>query len=336
MHPLTFAAAGLGAWWLYRTLSRPSFSLRGRNVFLTGGSRGLGLVLAREYLARGANVAVCARDPAELDAALADLSGRGGRALAVECDVTHQDEVRERIAEVRSRLGPIDVLVNNAGIIGVGPLEVMTLDDFDRCMRTHFWASLYTTLEVLPQMRQRKQGRIVNVSSIGGKLAVPHLLPYVASKFALAGLSAGLRAELAGTGVVVTTVYPGMMRTGSHLNAEFKGQHEREYAWFALADTLPLLSISAESAARSIADATQRGDAELILSLPAKLAVLAQTLFPELMADVLSLTDRWILPDPNGDTTAKPGRESRGLLPEVVTTVIDQAAARNNELVAAR
>src|SRR5262245_12088783 len=335
--PLTLAAAGLGAWWLYRTLSRTSYSFRGRNAFVTGGSRGLGLVLARELLARGANVAVCARDAEELDLAYDDLQGRGGRGVVVRCDVTDEASVRDAIATVRGRLGPIDVLINNAGIIGVGPLETMTLDDFDKNMKVHFWASVYTTFEVMPEMRRRKQGRIVNVSSIGGKVAVPHLLPYVASKFALTGFSTGLRIELTGTGIAVTTVCPGMMRTGSHVNARFKGQHGREYAWFALGSSIPGLSISAESAARTILDACARGDGEVVLTLPAKIAVLMQALFPDLTADAAGVVGRSLLPGPgDGDTTLVAGHYSRGELPEFVTALPDRASEQNNELVGRR
>src|SRR5437868_10247139 len=174
----------------------------------------------------------------------------------------------------RARFGRIDVLVNNAGTIEVGPMEVMTLDDYEKAMRTHFWGPLYMVLAVLPEMRARKEGRIVNVSSIGGKISVPHLLPYCASKFALTGFSEGLRAELAKDGIVVTTVCPGLMRTGSPLNAFFKGQHQAEYAWFSISDSLPISSISAQRAARQIVRACKNGDAEVILSVPAQLAAL--------------------------------------------------------------
>src|SRR5205823_4029010 len=135
------------------------------------------------------------------------------------CDVTHRREVTQFVRATRERFGRIDVLVNNAGTIEVGPMEVMTLDDYDRAMKTHFWGPLYMVLAVLPELRKRREGRIVNVSSIGGKISVPHLLPYCASKFALTGFSQGLRAELAKDGIVVTTVCPGLMRTGSPLNA---------------------------------------------------------------------------------------------------------------------
>jgi len=204
-------------------------------------------------------------------------------------------------------------------------------------MRTHFWASLFTTMEVLPEMRQRKMGRIINISSFGGKVAVPHLLPYVASKFALTGFSSGLRTELAGTGVVVTTVCPGLMRTGSHVNAKFAGQHDREYAWFALGNAIPGLSMSAECAARSILDASARGDAEVVLTLPAKLAVLMQALLPNLTTDLAAFVGRYLLPGPgDGDTTKVRGHFSRGALPDWVTALSDEASVENNELLARR
>src|SRR5438270_7691587 len=101
-------------------------------------------------------------------------------------------------------------------------------------------------------MRRRREGRIVNISSIGGKLSMPHLVPYGASKFALTGLSEGMRVELRKDGVFVTTVCPGLMRTGSPVNADFKGKHREEYSWFSISDSLPLLTMSAERAAGQI------------------------------------------------------------------------------------
>ena len=169
------------------------------------------------------------------------------------------------VAAVSNRFHQIDVLVNNAGVIQVGPIEVMTHEDFELAMQAHLWGPLNTILAVLPSMRQRREGRIVNISSIGGKVAVPHLVPYSASKFALVGLSKGLRAELMKDNVVVTTVCPGLMRTGSPRNADFKGQHRFEYAWFSISDALPLLTVSAENAARQIVQACKRGQAELVI-----------------------------------------------------------------------
>lgn len=141
----------------------------------------------------------------------------------------------------------------------------MTLKDYEDAMKTHFWGPLYAMMAVLPEMRARRAGRIVNISSIGGKVGVPHLAPYCASKFPLTGLSQALHAELATDGIKVTNVCPGLMRTGSPRNATFKGQHRAEYAWFTISDSLPFTSISAERAARQILAACKRGEAEVVL-----------------------------------------------------------------------
>jgi NAD(P)-dependent dehydrogenase (short-subunit alcohol dehydrogenase family) len=202
---LVLAAAGAGAFLAGRALSRRFFgySLRGKVVLITGVSRGLGLVMAREFASEGARIAICARRPDELEAARADLKRRGAEVMAIPCDVTDRAQVNELMNVVRDRFGRIDVLVNNAGVIQVGPVEVMTMEDYEEAMKTHFWGPLYATLAVLPEMRRRRAGRIVNITSIGGKISIPHLVPYSASKFALVGLSEGLRAELLKDGVRV-------------------------------------------------------------------------------------------------------------------------------------
>ena len=332
---LKLAAAGAGAYLAARAVYRRlhDYDLAGKTVLITGGSRGLGLVLARGFAAEGANVAICARDPRELESARRDLAARGARVLAFPCDVTERAQVRELVEVVTHHFGGVDVLVNNAGVIQVGPLEVMTLEDFEQAMAVHFWGPLYATLAVLPQMRARRDGRVVNISSIGGKISVPHLVPYSASKFALAGLSDGLRAELAKDGVVVTSVFPGLMRTGSPRNATFKGQHRAEYAWFAISDSLPVSSINAERAASQIISACRRGDAELVITTQALAAVKFRALFPEATAEILSVVNR-LLPGPGGIGRARAkGKESgSALAPSVLTALSEWAARRNNEI----
>jgi NAD(P)-dependent dehydrogenase (short-subunit alcohol dehydrogenase family) len=327
-------AAGAGAWlaWrAYRTYF--GYDLRNKVVLITGGSRGLGLVLAREAARQGAVVAICARDAAELARAREDLHRHGARVFAIPCDLTDRAQVQDTVAAVERHFGRVDVLINNAGVIQVGPVETMTLADYEEAMATHYWAPLYATLAVLPGMRRRGGGRIVNISSIGGKVAVPHLVPYDASKFALVGLSEGLRAELARENIVVTTVCPGLMRTGSPRNAFFKGQHRAEYVWFTLGDALPIMSTSAESAARQILAACKRGDAEIVLTLPAKAAVAFHGLFPGLTADILGLVNR-LLPGPGGIGTQRArGKDSQSALaPSALTVLNERAAAQNNEL----
>lgn len=330
---LLLAAAGVGGYFLYQAL-RSRYDFANKHVLITGGSRGLGLVMARQLAEKGVRLTLCSRDGKELLRAQDDLAARGFRkVLVVECDVTDEARVREMVAVARERNGPVDVLLNNAGIIQVGPMEEMRADDFERSLNTHFWAAMHTTNAVLPDMKARRSGRILNIASVGGKIAAPHMLPYAVGKFALVGYSAGLRAELAKYGISVTTACPGLMRTGSHLNAEFKGRHADEYAWFALLNGLPGLSRSAESAASTIIRACAVGDAEVVVGLPAQLAVLAQTLCPNLSSGLRSLADRWLLPDPGGIGAASlRGRESRGKLPGFVTGLIDQAAVQNNEL----
>lgn len=332
---LKLALAGAGALLATRALVRKltEYDLDGKTVLITGGSRGLGLVMAREFAREGARLAICARDEEELDRARTDLVRRGARVMAVRCDVTDREQVGEMVRLVQERFGRIDVLVNNAGVIEVGPMEVMTLEDYEEAMKTHFWGPLYTTLAVLPEMRGRRDGRIVNITSIGGKISVPHLLPYSASKFALVGLSEGLRAELKKDGVVVTTVCPGLMRTGSPRNAVFKGRHRAEYAWFTISDSLPVSSMSAERAARQIVAACKHGDAEVVLSIQAQVAVRFHGLFPGLTADLLGLVNQ-LLPEPGGIGTGRAqGKESESdLAPSWLTGLTESAAARNNEL----
>ncbi|MGH9457547.1 MAG: SDR family NAD(P)-dependent oxidoreductase [Thermoanaerobaculia bacterium] len=295
-----------GAALAFRAVGRRtrSIELDGRRAFVTGGSRGLGFALARELAREGCRVAICARDAGELDRARAELAAEGLDIETVTCDVASAAEVDRAIAEVRQRLGGIDILVNNAGIIQVGPVEAMTLDDYRQAMDVMYWGIVHTTLAVLPEMRERGDGSIVNVTSIGGKIAVPHLLPYGAAKFAAVGFSEGLHAEVARDGVRVTTVVPGLMRTGSFLEAWFKGDQRREYAWFSVASSAPLVTIEASRAARKIVDAIRQGRTELVLTPPAKAAVRVQGLMPATTTRVLTAVDR-VLPHGRGDGPIK-------------------------------
>ncbi|MBA3258592.1 MAG: SDR family oxidoreductase [Gemmatimonadales bacterium] len=327
------AAAGACAVLALRIRRREQFKLRGRTVLVTGGSRGLGLALAREVAAQGARVAICGRDPDALDRARTALERIGSEVMAVECDVGDRAAVRAMVAAVSRRLGPVDMLINNAGVIEVGPAETMEVEDYEEAMATNFWGMLYPTLEVIPPMRSQRSGRIVNITSIGGKLGIPHLLPYSASKFAAVGFSQGLRAELAGEGVKVVTVVPGLMRTGSPRNAIFRGQHRAEYAWFSISDSLPGLTVGAEEAARRIIAGARRGDAEVLFPLTARLAAVLNALAPDLTAGLVGLAAR-LLPDPpSGDTGRRQGKESRSWLsPSWLTRLGDRAARRYNQV----
>lgn len=311
------------------------YDLAGRSVLITGGSRGLGLVLARRLTALDCRVAICARDEDELARARHDLDNRGGEVLPIVCDLTDPEGARRMVRDVLARFAHIDVLVNNAGEVTVGPWQDMAERDYRRAMDIHFWAALYVTTEVLPQMRRLGEGRIVNISSIGGKVPVPHLAPYCASKFAVAGWSGALRAELMRDNVFVTTVYPWLMRTGSHVQARFKGQHEKEYTWFKWSLALPGSALAAEHAADRILLAAARGEAEVLVGPQAFLAAKAHSLVPEWSSDGLAVMNRLL---PRSSLVGTPGERHKGFESESSRTnwgparALDRQALDKNEL----
>ncbi len=332
---LASAAGLLGALAISRIArGRRAISFAGRVVVITGGSRGLGLVIARQLAAEGARLCLLARDEGELHRAGEELAAAGGEVLTISCDIRRRADVRAAIDTVLERWPAIDVLINNAGVIQVGPLEHMTTADFENAMATHFWGPLHLMFESVPSMRQRRFGRIVNIASIGGRIAVPHLAPYSASKFALVGLSDAVRTELEPYGIRVTTVSPGLMRTGSPVTVGVKGQHESEYAWFLVADSLPGLSTAAERAASQIVDACRHGDPELTITLPARVAMVANNLAPALIARAMRLANR-LLPRTRGRRRRHPqagSQASSNLVPPLVTELTDRAAEANNEI----
>lgn len=323
----------VGAVFLTAAILRGRFSYKGKTVLITGGSRGLGLELAREVLKKGGRVSICARDFDELKAAEKELLRFGSEVDVRKCDITRQDEVELMVMSVEEDFGPVDVLINNAGVIQAGPAEEMTLDDYDRMMKTHFWAPLYAVFALLPRMERRGGGRIVNIASVGGKISAPHILPYGASKFALVGFSEGLAAEVRKHKVYVTTVCPGLMRTGSALNAEFKGRHREEFAWFNNADSMPFLSIDSAKAARKILAACAKKKTEIILTVPAKLGVWFHGLFPGTTIRILSYMNRK-LPAAGGiGKQSLKGKESLSAASQnKITRRNEEAALRNNEI----
>jgi short-subunit dehydrogenase len=324
-------AAG-GAWALARRLGR--VELRGKVAIVTGGSRGLGLVLARELGRRGMRVVVCARDEEELERARASLAAEGIDATALPVDVTDTDGMAGLVADVEENIGPVDLLVNNAGIIQVGPSEAMNLDDYRRAMDVMFWGALNGAEAVLPRMRARRRGTIVNVTSIGAAVGIPHLAPYDAAKFALRGWSEALGAEQARHGISVVTVVPGLMRTGSFGHALVKGKRYAEASLFSLMASLPLLTVSAERAAHRIIRAVERGERFVVVGGPAKLLRIVHSLAPGGVVRVLGVLNRLLPPPDEGarDAMPLPGEIfRRGLARSILTALGDRAAKKYNE-----
>lgn len=323
---------------LQRRRSRLSYGwsdedLRGQTVLITGSSRGLGLALAEEFARKGCNLVLCARNERELARARQQVERLGAEVCAAACDVGQPKQVDHLISLARRHFGRIDILVNNAGTTSVGPLETQTLDDFHEAMDDIFWGTVHPALAVIPAMIERGRGHIVNVTSIGGRVSMPHLLPYSSAKFAAVGFSEGLHAELRRFGVHVLTVVPGLMRTGSHVNAHFKGDHEGEYSWFALGATNPLLSMSAERAARKIVEATRQRRAELVLGWQAKALARAHGASAGLTAEALGLVNLLLPRAQPGSTQSKRGRESESQLTRSALTALGRKAAlRYNQM----
>ncbi len=334
------AAAGLSAGAMFAAfkladrLRRPMVNLRGKIALITGGSRGLGLALAHELGGHGCQVALVARDAAELERAAASLASSGIEAEVFPCDLADSVNIPSLVDRVRSRFGRIDILVNDAGMIKVAPLESLEHSDFDEAMNLMFWAPVNLTLAVLPLMRQQGGGHIVNITSVGGRVAVPHLLPYSCAKFAFAGFSTGLSSELNPEKVHVLTVVPGLMRTGSYLNAKFKGAAAHEFAWFSILGNLPGISTSAEEAAHEIRAALQRRHLTCVISLPAKLLIHSEALLPEVTRSVMQLANELVLPGKNSNRSAASGKAlspAFGKLFQALTSLGRLAAGNFNQ-----
>jgi len=327
------ASAGLAAWSLLRPEEMADIS--GQVALITGGSRGLGLELARQFAELGCAVAICGRDEDQLERARRDLLERAkARPAGVRtfpCDVSNREQVENMAREATAHFGQIDILVANAGEITVGPIESMGIEDFEQAMSVMFWGVLYPIEATLPQMMERGSGRIAIITSIGGKAPVPHLVPYACAKFAAVALAEGLRAELKPKGIHVTNIVPGLMRTGSHLNAAFKGRQELEYAWFGLAASTPGVSMAVERAARKIITAIRRGEAEKTLTTQAQLFARLHGAFPELTLRIMELAGRMMPSGRKGGEKAVGGLDAEARLNSWLyqsATAFGRAAAR--------
>lgn len=322
------------------TTRRAQDDLHGEVAVVTGASRGLGLLLARELAGQGCPLVICARDAAELERAADELRAAGAEVTTVACDVTDEATPQLLIDTAVQRYGRLDILVSNAGVIQVGPVQAAQIGHYEMAMNTMALAPARLALTALPVMRRQGHGRIVTIGSIGGKISVPHLLPYSTAKFAAVGFSEGLRAELGRGPVTVTTVVPGLMRTGSHLQARFTGQPSKEFTWFSLGASLPLVSMDAERAARQIIAAVRQRRAEIILTPAGQLVSRAAGIVPGLTSEILHLVQQLALPAPSGEPGAAVADEAQGheLRPAMgkktfdrLTTLGQAAASRFNE-----
>lgn len=331
-----FACSGVLAAAAVAKALRRTKRLQGKVVLVTGASRGLGLALAEEFGRQGAKLAITARDKDELERARTALSKRLGRMATQDlflfpADLRNPEDTEQLIQQTTAHFGRIDILVNNAGVITVGPIENQKIQDFRDVMDSNFFSGVHCSLSVLPQMLARRAGTIVNIASIGGKIAVPHMLPYTASKFAAVGFSEGMNAELRSKGVRVVTVCPGLMRTGSHLNASFTGDAPAEYRWFSMAAGLPLVSTSARAAAHKIVRATIAGRSEIAITPQAILAARLGDVFPEVTVRAMHLMNLALPSAASEPTASHRGAEVRDLEIKPAVALGHAAARRYNQ-----
>jgi len=311
LNPLFLAGLGAGAAAAAIAATRALTSAPppdGSVVLITGGSRGLGYAIASQFARRPVRLILAARDRLELATAQQALLEEHPHLnpsdfYLVDADLANPAECQRLVSEAFSHFGRIDVLVNNAGIIEVGPAEVQPLDAFYRAMHVHFYGPLHILWAALPRLREQypapgwsRRAAIVNIASIGGKVAVPHMLPYTASKFALVGFSEGLHAELRRHNIHVTTVCPGLMRTGGEHHAYFLGDVDAERRWFNFVAGAPLLSASVKHSACRIYSAVAHGCAEITITPHAWLAARITGLCPGTTQIVSGLANEYILP----------------------------------------
>ncbi|MDQ8184103.1 SDR family oxidoreductase [Pelagicoccus sp. SDUM812002] len=325
---LAAAGTGLAYWMLKRNGSRYRFE--GRVIAIVGGSRGLGLEMARQLAGEGASVVLLGRSGESLRSAREDLERltESASVLTIECDVTNSASVEVAFDEIESAFGRVDVLINNAGTILCAPFDNHKRSDFEEAIDTHLYGPISCIRAVLPMMRRQGEGRILNISSIGGKVGVPHMSAYSASKHALVGFSRALAAELRQENIRVTVACPGLMRTGSHGAAGFRGRQSEEFEWFAALSGAPGISAKASSAARKILSACRSGKPETIVPWRWWVAAMGDQLMPGLATGANGLFNEFLPAPEQGETEKQSGRVAgSGQEPES----LERAAAALNQ-----
>lgn len=316
-------------------IARRSYEWSDRGVLIVGGSRGLGLLLARRLGRKGARLVLSARDEGELERARTQLVRKGVDVQVIPADVASEAQATALVDDAAARLGKLDVLINAASIIHVAPLEALSIEDLRAAMDVNFWGTVYTSLAALRHLRKNHGARIVNISSIGGAVAVPHLLPYSCGKFAVTGFSEGLQAEVAREGIRVVTVLPWLMRTGSAPHALVKGHRRAESALFHLAASLPLLTLDAGRAADRIVRAAGRGERFVTLGFLGKTLRIAHALMPGAAGLVLGGAARLLPKAPEGAAAMPPTKAKdhpSAWTRSPLTALGRRAAGHNNEV----
>lgn len=254
-------------------------TLKGKVALVTGASSGIGEAAARALAQRGAAVTLVARSEERLGFIVREISAAGGQALAVKTNVTDKDSVRDTVERTVEQFGTLDVLVNNAGLGLSGRVAELRSEDLRYVFEVNMLGPLNCVQAALPHMR--RGGRIINVSSVVGKRAIPKVGGYCATKFALNALSDSLRVEVADRGITVSSVYPGTTRTAFRENSRRTKDEKRGWRPG---------GVTPERVGEKISDAAENGGRDLYVTLPDRLFVAGTTLAPVLFDRVLR---RW-------------------------------------------
>jgi short-subunit dehydrogenase len=255
--------------------------LTGKVAFITGASSGIGAALARELGDQGASVALLARRAERLRALAAEIRAAGGHALAIPCDVTREGDLERAVSLTVAGLGPIDIVVANAGFGVVGALDTLRSDDYRRQFETNVFGVLHTIYATLDQLR-RSRGTLVILGSVSGYIAAPSASPYAMSKFAVRALAEALHAELAPKGISVVLISPGFVDSEIRRVDNWGRLHPNAR------DPVPRrLRMPSHHAARKIVRALARRRRERVITAHGKLAVFLARHTPRLMAFLL-------------------------------------------------
>jgi NAD(P)-dependent dehydrogenase (short-subunit alcohol dehydrogenase family) len=256
-------------------------TLRGKCVVITGAGSGIGRALAVECARNGARLALCDVSEGGLAETVRLASGLGAEAFGERVDVSQASEVQRFAALVETRCGGADVIVNNAGVSLTQMVDKMSKSDMEWLFSINYWGVVHGCSAFLPQLLAKSEGHIVNVSSLFGLIPMPSQAAYVASKFAVRGYTESMRVELASTGVGVTCVHPGGVKTGIVRNGRHYETKLSVGSVDSLAQRFEKIAMSTpEYAARKIVRAIQRRKARLIIGPDAVVLDLLQRISP--------------------------------------------------------
>lgn len=280
------AAAAVYAW---RRL--PRRHTQGRTVLITGGSRGLGLELAREFLAAGARVALCARNQAELERARQRLAPAGEPVSIHVADISDPQDVDRLVSEVAERWGRLDILVNNAALFMSGPMALMRVEDYERILKVNLIGTIIVTETCRPYLERR--GGVITIVSAAGLLPAPHLAPYAVSKAGVSMYAQLLEVELADRGLETMAVYPSYMPTGVSYHADYRGAVAAEQHTVQRLMQVPFLAVDQRRGAGIIVDAWRYGRRVVIYPAVVRLSVMLTGLVPEFVLRIARRANRY-------------------------------------------